>query len=376
MQGMNIVGVQFRRAGKIYDFASGDIECQIGDQVVVDSERGPSLATVCTIRFHNPSQKLHKKLKPILRRAGYRETRSSSRLSEDQVNSFTKEKIQKLGLDMRILKSEIQFGGSKIVVFFSSPGRVDFRELVKELASGLKARVELKQVGARDETKLLGGIGICGREYCCSSFLREFVPVSIRMAKNQNLALNPNKVSGGCGRLLCCLTYENDVYQHLRSLLPPRGTKVRVVSTDDVARVVKSDLLNQMVVVEFDAGQQATVKVGDVEVLTRKPRRDGETTRAPEPPLGTDEQAMDEWAAGLDLDALEQLSTQSAAKKQGERRPRPSGEGSGRRPAQPSNAPGGERSGQPRGKKSYNKRFNNKKKKKSGPPPEKPPQKK
>ena len=120
---------------------------------------------------------------------------------------------------MRIINIEVQFGGNKVIVYFSAPGRVDFRELVKELASGLKTRVELKQVGARDEAKLTGGLGICGREFCCSSWLREFVPVSIKMAKNQNLALNPNKVSGGCGRLLCCLTYEDETYSELRQKL-------------------------------------------------------------------------------------------------------------------------------------------------------------
>ena len=183
--------------------------------------------------------------------------------------SLLQEKIVELALDMRIINVEVQFGGNKVIVFFSAPGRVDFRELVKELASGLKTRVELKQVGARDEAKLTGGIGICGREFCCSSWLREFVPVSIKMAKNQNLALNPNKVSGGCGRLLCCLTYEDETYSELRQKLLPKGTMVEL---DDgyTGKVLKGDILNQVLVVELSGGDQRTVAISSVKTVDEK----------------------------------------------------------------------------------------------------------
>ena len=174
---------------------------------------------------------------------------------------------------------------------FSAPGRVDFRDLVKDLATGLKARVELKQVGARDEAKLVGGIGICGREFCCSSFLREFVPVSIKMAKNQNLALNPSKVSGGCGRLLCCLTYENDLYTDLRSKLPPRNTRVRAVEEGVVGNVIKGDVLNQVVVIETDEGRQYTVPVAMLEEVERSTGR-------------VEESEAESWGEDIDLDAL------------------------------------------------------------------------
>ena len=169
----------------------------MGDHVVVDTERGPSLARVVMLKFEAESENSKKRIEGYTASRWPQGTRKKSKLTTDEIVSFTKDKVNTLKLDMTVLTSEVQFGGGKITIFFTSPGRVDFRELVKELASGLKSRVELKQVGARDEAKLIGGTGICGREFCCSSFLREFVPVSIKMAKNQNLALNPNKVSEG-----------------------------------------------------------------------------------------------------------------------------------------------------------------------------------
>ncbi len=270
MQGINIIGVQFRRAGKIYDFSSGTLELKVGDKVIVDSEKGQSVATVASVRFHNPVQKLNYKLQPILRKMTIKEINNPAQFTPDHATEFAKNKVLGLKLNMRVLKSEVQFGGSKIVIYFIAPGRVDFRELVKELASGLRSRVELKQVGARDETKLLGGVGICGREYCCSSFLREFIPVSIKMAKNQNLALNPNKVSGGCGRLLCCLTYENSTYTHLRKMVPPKGTKVKITSDQILGIVIKGDILNQALLVQVEGEVEArTVKISEVEILER-----------------------------------------------------------------------------------------------------------
>lgn len=296
-QGINTVGVQFRRAGKIYDFSANGHQVLVGDFVIVDSERGPSLAEVVAINFRHPNDKFEKKLKPIVRIASPKEMARPSRLSSEEVNRFTSEQVKKHKLKMRILKCEVQFGSNKIVVYFTSPGRVDFRELVKDLASGLKARIELKQIGARDEAKLLGGIGICGREYCCSSFLREFVPVSIRMAKNQNLALNPHKVSGGCGRLLCCLTYENSTYSSLRQLLPARGTRVKIVPEEFIGVVQRVDLLNQIVEIKGEDGREEVAKVNQIEVLERNQGKVEEQESL--------DPAATEWADNLDLDALE-----------------------------------------------------------------------
>jgi cell fate regulator YaaT (PSP1 superfamily) len=272
------------------------MDLRVGDDVVVETERGPSLAKVAQVRYADSREARDKELRTIMRMATRRDLEEARKLTPEHATSFARESADRLGLKMTVLQSEVQFGGNKVIIYFSAPGRVDFRELVKELASGLKARVELKQVGARDEAKLVGGLGICGREFCCSSFLREFVPVSIKMAKNQNLALNPSKVSGGCGRLLCCLTYENDLYSELRRKLPARGTKVRALEDGVVGDVIKGDILNQVVVIETAEGRQITVKVQDIEILSATGvRQEDEETEA------------DAWGADIDLEALAEL---------------------------------------------------------------------
>ena len=288
MEFVNIAGVQFSRAGRIYDFALDHNQVGVGESVVVDTDRGPAVAKVVKLKFVKKNQYAEGALKAIVRKASKKDLDQTGKLTAEDARKFAESKVSELKLDMRILKADVQFGGNKIIVYFKAPGRVDFRELVKQLASGLKARVELKQIGARDETKIMGGVGICGREYCCSSFLREFVPVSIKMAKNQNLALNPTKVSGGCGRLLCCLTYENDTYSYLRTKLPPKGARVRRID-NTFGDIVKSDLLNQVCVVETDDGQERIVPVTQVEIVDRG-KSEGDPTG--------------EWGDELDLKAL------------------------------------------------------------------------
>ncbi len=260
MSGINIVGVQFRRAGKIYDFDGKELLLKLGDRVVVETERGLSLAEVKRVAFAYPDERDISLLKPVIRLASRKDLESEGRLTPEYAKDFAKGKIVELKLEMHVINVEVQFGGNKVIIFFSAPGRVDFRELVKELAGGLKTRVELKQVGARDEAKLSGGLGICGREFCCSSFLREFVPVSIKMAKNQNLALNPSKVSGGCGRLLCCLTYEDETYSILRQSLLPKGARVKT-HEGDFGDVIKGDILNQTMLIELDSGDLKSVPI-------------------------------------------------------------------------------------------------------------------
>lgn len=279
MNTVNVVGVQFRRAGKIYHFTPGDWDLRIGDAVVVDTDRGPSLAEVATIKLLDADATQDQELKPIMRKASQKDIESIDKLKPDYVESFARGALNRHELKIRILKAEVQLGGNKVVIYFSAPGRVDFRELVKDLATGLMARVELKQVGARDEAKLVGGLGICGREFCCSSFLREFVPVSIKMAKNQNLALNPTKVSGGCGRLLCCLTYENDTYSELRRVMPGKGAKVRVTDDGSIATVIKSDLINQLVMISSEDGMVQTLPVNQIEVLTKDSKKHARSDR-------------------------------------------------------------------------------------------------
>jgi cell fate regulator YaaT (PSP1 superfamily) len=347
MEGINVIGVQFRRAGKLYDFSSGDADLRIGDHVVVDTDRGPSLAKVARIKFEDSEQPGERTLKPILRRASKKELDKKPRFGEDEVTKQTKEQVEKLELKMKVLKSEVQFGGNKVVVYFTAPGRIDFRTLVKELAASLKTRVELKQVGARDETKLLGGIGICGREYCCSTFLREFVPVSIRMAKNQNLALNPSKVSGGCGRLLCCLTYEDDVYTELRQKLPPRGTKVKLLDRGDTGIVIRSDILNQLILVDTENGQQVLVPVKEVEVISKARQVEEEA-----------ESGREEWGDDIDLALLtgadrSQVDEEEKGPQRGSQKAEGSGERQPREGSQQRNRSGRPRPGsQPRGERS------------------------
>ncbi len=266
---MNVVGVQFRRAGKIYDFLTGEMTLHVGDQVVVDTDRGATVGRVVKVDAKVSVDVDPASVKPVIRMATERDLDEVGHFSHSQVMDIARSRVEVFKLDMRIMKVEMQMSGNKITIYFSSPGRVDFRDLVKDMAAALRARVELKQVGARDEAKLVGGVGICGREYCCSSFLRDFVPVSIKMAKNQNLALNPSKVSGGCGRLLCCLTYENDAYIDLRRKLPGLKARVRSLTDSDYGVVIKTDILNQMVVFETPDGRLVTAKAKDIEIVDK-----------------------------------------------------------------------------------------------------------
>lgn len=297
---VNVVGVQFRRAGKIYDFSAGDHTLRVGDQVVVETDRGPSLAQVARLQFQDSSKYEEQGLKSVLRRATDKDLDISSRLNPEKAMSVAAEKVAALKLDMRVMKAEVQLGGNKAVIYFTAPGRVDFRDLVKDLASSLKTRVELKQVGSRDEAKLIGGLGICGREFCCSSFLREFVPVSIKMAKNQNLALNPTKISGGCGRLLCCLTYEDKTYKSLAKLIPSRGTRMRVIEDGLMGDVLKGDIINQTVLLELEDGRQASYKLSALESAKAE----------------VSEVAQDSWGDDLNLLELTEIAEKSTPRKE------------------------------------------------------------
>ena len=296
MSGTNIVGVQFRRAGKIYNFNSKNFLLSLGDKVVVETDRGPSLAEVMRVGYFDTPPKGKASLKSVLRVASESDLGSSDRLNEDRVKTYATECIETLGLDMSMIGVEVQLGGSKVIIYFTAPGRVDFRELVKDLAAGLKTRVELKQVGARDEAKQVGGIGICGREFCCSSFLREFVPVSIKMAKNQNLALNPSKVSGGCGRLLCCLTYEDETYKALKLKLPSKKAKVTLLDGRSGV-VLKGDILNQKVMVEVETGELLNLPLSEVKV---QPKKDLEKQ--------AEDTTADDWASDIDVNMLVESS--------------------------------------------------------------------
>ena len=246
---INVVGVQFRYAGRIYDYDSGALPLQCGDRVIVQGERGTNLGTVSvaprTLRpaeVQNPLPRVVKKADP---RDLAREEANLDRGREAQ--RICAHRIRERRLAMKLIKAECVFDGSKIIFYFFAEDRVDFRDLVRDLAQTLHTRIEMKQIGNRDETKIIGGIGPCGRELCCSSWLREFRPVSVKMAKEQGLSLNPSKLAGMCGRLKCCLRYEYDTYVDLGRALPNIGSSVESVKGDGV--VTRHNVLRQTVMI-------------------------------------------------------------------------------------------------------------------------------
>ena len=224
-----VIGVRFRTAGKVYFFNPLQLEIKRGDHVIVETARGIEFGTVVAGVHEVEDDKVIQPLKPVMRIAGERDIEQEAANKEKEKEAFKicKEKILKHGLEMKLIDAEYTFDNNKVLFYFTADGRIDFRELVKDLASVFKTRIELRQIGVRDETKIRGGIGICGRPLCCHSYLSDFVPVSIKMAKEQNLSLNPTKISGVCGRLMCCLKNEEDTYEELNRKLPGVGDYVQ-----------------------------------------------------------------------------------------------------------------------------------------------------
>ena len=227
-----VIGVRFRTAGKIYWFDPLHFQVKRGDHVIVETARGVEYGTVVGTPREVEDGRVVQPLKPVLRLATQRddEQEAGNKVKEKEAFRICLEKIAKHGLEMKLIDAEYTFDNNKVLFYFTADGRIDFRELVKDLAGVFKTRIELRQIGVRDETKILGGIGICGRVLCCHSHLSEFVPVSIKMAKEQNLSLNPAKISGVCGRLMCCLKHEEETYEELNRKLPNPGD---YVTTDD-----------------------------------------------------------------------------------------------------------------------------------------------
>lgn len=223
-----VVAIQFNRLGKKYYFDTAHIEVAIGDKVVVETARGMELGTVVSERMTIKNDELVSPLKPIVRKANADDISHNEENIEKEphVLKRTDELVKKNRLEMKLLNCEYTLDRSKLIIYFNADGRVDFRELVKDLANEFHVRIELRQVGTRDGAKVLGGLGPCGRETCCTRFLTEFQPVSIKMAKTQNLSLNPNNISGICGKLLCCIKYEDDIYKELRKRMPKVGSFV------------------------------------------------------------------------------------------------------------------------------------------------------
>jgi cell fate regulator YaaT (PSP1 superfamily) len=261
-----IVGVRFKRAGKIYYFDPAGIELEVNDYIVVSTSRGLELGRVVISPKQVLASEVTMPLKPILRKAGTEDVKRAHELETQGQEALVEcgKLIAKLGLPMKLLFAEYNLDGSRLTFLFSAGQRVDFRELVRELTNSFKVRVELRQVGPRDEAKLLGGFGRCGRPLCCISFLSEFAPVSIRMAKEQDLPLNPMKISGVCGRLLCCLVYENEQYHNMKGKLPKEGQ--RVSTSMGEARVIGSNLLKETVIVQLESKATLELPIDKVSI--------------------------------------------------------------------------------------------------------------
>ncbi|WP_305041853.1 PSP1 domain-containing protein [Geoalkalibacter sp.] len=262
---IRIVAIKFRDAGKIYDFDAGQLELKAADKVVVETERGRALGTVVLPPRETLPEDQTEGLKKVLRQATDEDLEMAARYvaREKEAMRFCQTRIEERKLDMKLVQAEYLFDGSKIVFYFTADGRIDFRDLVKDLAQYFHTRIEMRQIGVRDEAKLVGGLGVCGRELCCCTFLREFNPVSVKMAKEQGLALNPSKISGQCGRLLCCLGYEYETYCHLKRCLPKVGKIIKVGELE--AMVLNQDIFNGKVKVKLETGSEMVLSTQDIE---------------------------------------------------------------------------------------------------------------
>ena len=271
---IKIVGVRFRNAGKIYYFGPGNLDLTAGMHVIVETARGVELGTVMIPTREVNDDSVIQPLKPVIRIATEADEKTALKNREKEKEAFKicLEKIAKHKLDMKLIEAEYTFDNNKVLFYFTADGRIDFRQLVKDLAAIFKTRIELRQIGVRDETKILGGIGICGRQLCCHTYLSEFAPVSIKMAKEQNLSLNQTKISGVCGRLMCCLKNEQETYEALNKSLP--GTGDTVTLPDGLQGIVHSvNVLRQRVKVIVEVNDEKEIQeypVGELKFRSRK----------------------------------------------------------------------------------------------------------
>lgn len=270
---IKVIGVRFRKAGKIYYFDPKDMEISQGQHVIVETARGVEYGSVVLGTREIPEEEVVSPLKPIIRIATEKDDETAITNAEKSREAFKVclEKIHKRDLDMKLIDAEYTFDNNKVLFYFTADGRIDFRELVKDLAAVFRTRIELRQVGVRDEAKIIGSIGVCGKPLCCHSYLPEFIPVSIKMAKEQNISLNPAKISGICGRLMCCLKYEEETYEYLNSKLPNVGDTV--TTPDGVnGEVTSVNVLKQLVKVVVVNGENKELKEYGVDEIKFKPR--------------------------------------------------------------------------------------------------------
>ena len=279
-----IVGIRFRTAGKIYYFDPADFDLDMAMHVIVETARGIEMGTVLIPPKEVDDDKVVSPLKPVIRVATDEDEKTVERNKEKEKEAFAicKEKIIKHGLEMKLVDAEYTFDGNKLLFYFTADGRIDFRELVKDLAAVFRTRIELRQIGVRDETKIRGGIGICGRPLCCHTYLSEFAPVSIKMAKEQNLSLNPTKISGVCGRLMCCLTNEEETYEELNRQLPgvgdhvttPEGLHGEVQAVHVLRQIVKV-----IVTLDNDEKEIREYPAGELRFKSRKKKKDAKLSK-------------------------------------------------------------------------------------------------
>ncbi|MCM0647090.1 stage 0 sporulation family protein [Clostridium swellfunianum] len=248
---INVAGIRFKKAGKIYYFDPGNLAINKGDNVIVETARGVEFGECVTGIKSISEEDVVSPLKSVIRKATEQDENQhkENKIKEKEAFNVCLEKIQEHNLVMKLIDVEYTFDNNKVIFYFTADGRVDFRELVKDLATIFRTRIELRQIGVRDESKMVGGLGPCGRPLCCSSFLGDFVPVSIKMAKEQNLSLNPTKISGICGRLMCCLNYEQDTYEYTRKRLPRVGAIVN--TPDGKGEVVANSVVKELVKVKI-----------------------------------------------------------------------------------------------------------------------------
>ena len=277
---IKIVGVRFRKAGKIYYFDPAGMEIETGTHVIVETARGIEFGTVMIPPREMEEDGVVQPLKPVIRIATEADeiTEQKNKEKEKEAFQICLEKIAKHKLEMKLVEAEYTFDNNKLLFYFTADGRIDFRELVKDLASVFRTRIELRQIGVRDETKILGGIGICGRPLCCSTHLSEFIPVSIKMAKEQNLSLNPTKISGVCGRFMCCLKNEEETYEYLNSRLPNVGDHVTTI--EGLKGEVQSvSVLRQLVKVIVEVNDEKEIREYKVDELKFRPKRRRDNTK-------------------------------------------------------------------------------------------------
>lgn len=262
-----VISVRFKAGGKAYYFDPLDYDIKLGDYVIVDTARGTECGEVVVGKKDLPDSQVQRELKPVKRIADSVDIRQMQKNRQDEKRAFDTctQRIAAHGLDMKLVDVEYNLERTKIVFYFTADGRIDFRDLVKDLAGVFHTRIELRQIGVRDESKMLGGLGICGQPFCCSRFLKDFQPVSIKMAKEQGLSLNPTKISGSCGRLMCCLSYEQKAYEYLNSITPTTGSIVRtpdgeglVVEANPVSGMLKVRFLNEALVPKYYKRSECT----------------------------------------------------------------------------------------------------------------------